>query len=86
MIRSVRAYLASLGYAVVVREQGWVECLLVREDERWFGQGLDEDDALRDARLHCDAFPAALPQEAPRHVRDRHDFRLLGYVRYILSA
>ena len=65
MIRSVRAYLASLGYAVVVREQGWVECLLVREDERWFGQGLDEDDALRDA------LGKALPSHAARSAFER---------------
>ncbi len=41
--------LAELGYDAIFREVGWVECLLVRDDEQWLGRGRDRDEALRSA-------------------------------------
>jgi hypothetical protein len=59
--RQVRLFLDSAGYGVVYREQGWIECLLVRgEAERWVGRGDDHDTAL----LH--ALSQAFPSQAAR--------------------
>jgi hypothetical protein len=58
MAADVRALLTELGYAVLFREQGWTECLLVRDAERWLGRGRDESEALDDA----------VRQAAPSHL------------------
>lgn len=55
-----RRWLADLGYAITFRSNGWVECLIRRDNERWFGTGGDEAEAFANA-LH-----AALPSEAAR--------------------
>jgi len=41
-----RRILESLGYRIAFRRQGWSECLVWREGERWLGQGGDENQAL----------------------------------------
>lgn len=57
----IRLFLDSAGYGIVYREQGWIECLLVRgEAERWVGRGDDHDTAL----LH--ALSQAFPSQAAR--------------------
>jgi hypothetical protein len=59
--RQIRLFLDSAGYGIVYREQGWIECLLVRgEAERWVGRGGDHDTAL----LH--ALSQAFPSQAAR--------------------
>lgn len=45
----VKSLLAELGYRVAYRRQGWTECLLARNEERWVGHGDDEIEALMDA-------------------------------------
>jgi hypothetical protein len=52
------ALLEELGYGVAFREVGWVECMLVREQERWVGRGRDDREALEDA-IH-QACPSSL--------------------------
>jgi hypothetical protein len=45
----LRALLSESGYHVAVRTDGWFECLLLRDSERWVGHGRDEAEALEDA-------------------------------------
>ena len=42
----LRAFLAQSGYRITFRSNGWTECLVRGGSERWWGQGLKEDDAL----------------------------------------
>lgn len=55
-----RRWLTDLGYAISFRSNGWVECLIRLDNERWFGTGGDEAEAFANA-LH-----AVLPSEAAR--------------------
>jgi hypothetical protein len=57
-----RAVLEGLGYTVCFRTQGWVECLLARAGERWFGAGVDASGAFADALAK--ALPSAVAQHA----------------------
>ncbi|MFO1077947.1 MAG: hypothetical protein U1E73_09515 [Planctomycetota bacterium] len=57
-------WLAILGYRTAFRNNGWVECLLWREHERWLGSGADETEAF------ANALQAALPSEAARRAFD----------------
>jgi hypothetical protein len=41
--------LGDLQYRVAFRTDGWVDCLVLRESERWVGRGLTEGEALDDA-------------------------------------
>lgn len=41
--------LGELHYHVAFRTDGWVDCLVLRDAERWVGRGLTEADALDDA-------------------------------------
>lgn len=43
------ALLSATGYKVCFRSAVWVECLVLRNGERWIGNGLSEDAALDDA-------------------------------------
>lgn len=45
---TTRALLESEGYRVLFREGAWCECLVSVADERWWGRGVDESDALND--------------------------------------
>ena len=60
MSERLASLFAEFGYGVVFRNVGWVECLLVRGDERWIGRGRDEEEALTDA-VH-QACPSHLAQ------------------------
>lgn len=44
----IKQFLGSLGYEILVRVDGWTECLVTGPDERWLGRGSDEGGALRD--------------------------------------
>jgi len=43
---ALRAFLVQSGYRIAFRCNGWTECLVRGGSERWWGQGLEEDDAL----------------------------------------
>ncbi len=48
-IPTLRRALTDAGYRIVTHREGWMECLIQGGDERWFGRGVDADDAMRDA-------------------------------------
>ena len=50
-------FLIDCGYRCFVRRNGWIECLISNDQERWIGRGGDEMDAVRDALAQM--FPAA---------------------------
>ncbi len=58
----LQALLASNGYVWSVRENGWYECLVANDRERWRGQGLTTKAALLDA-VH-QMLPSALARRA----------------------
>jgi|JRYL01.1.fsa_nt_gb hypothetical protein len=60
MVDHKMEWLASLGYEVLFRRNGWIECLLLHEQERWFGTGQNEREAF------ANALASALPSEAAR--------------------
>jgi hypothetical protein len=60
--RDLLDHLVTLGYVANYREQGFVECLLSRELERFVGRGVDREAALEDA------LRAAFPSAAARHL------------------
>src|SRR4051794_12664720 len=41
-------WLAENGYRIAFRRDGWVECLAIRENERWVGRGDDDAGAMAD--------------------------------------
>jgi hypothetical protein len=45
----LRDLLVGAGYRVLARTNGWAECFVQRDAERWEGRGLTEDEALDDA-------------------------------------
>ena len=45
---ALRSLLADAGYRVLFRANGWAECYVEREAERWEGRGRTEDEALHD--------------------------------------
>lgn len=55
-IEPVLRWLQENGYRVAFRDQGWVECLLWCDGERWLGRGADRDEAADDALRQ--AFPS----------------------------
>src|SRR5262245_60293195 len=58
---ALRALIIASGYELRFRENEWVECLLIREDEAWLGRGRDRSSALSAAvRLAC---PSSLARE-----------------------
>lgn len=50
-VSSSHDFLSQEGYRIATRYEGWVECLVARDTERWIGRGQDEDEALEDV-LH----------------------------------
>ena len=44
----IELLLRSLDYDVLFRTDGWVECLVAGNGERWMGRGIDQASALRD--------------------------------------
>ena len=65
----LRALLQECGYRIAFRVTGWTECLVGRGSERWFGHGLDEDDAL------ANALDKMLPSALARHMMTSHAAR-----------
>ena len=63
---ALRALLMEAGYGLLVRADAWCECFVHRDDERWVGRGITEDDALRDA------IDKLLPSHLARLLLDRH--------------
>ena len=70
---SVAAWLESLGYLVLEREDVWCECLLSAGPERWHGRGATRAEAFEDAlralfpsRAAREALASALAAAAPR--------------------
>lgn len=65
----LRVLLRAHGYEVALRENGWCECLVAREAERWTGRGTSPASALEDALAQM--LPSALarallrPREEP---------------------
>jgi hypothetical protein len=58
---ALRALFIASGYELRFRDNEWVECLLVRDDEAWLGRGRDRSSALHAAvRLAC---PSSLSRE-----------------------
>ena len=53
-------WLHELGYRTAYRHNGWVDCLIWRDTERWLGTGEDE------AQAYADALAKILPSEAAR--------------------
>jgi hypothetical protein len=45
----IRSLLLESGYRVLTRTNGWADCLIQRDAERWEGRGRTEDEALADA-------------------------------------
>jgi hypothetical protein len=45
---AMERWLAENGYRIAFRRDGWVECLAIREDERWVGRGDDDAGAIAD--------------------------------------
>lgn len=60
MTRTAQSLLERHGYEVRFASGEWVECLIVQQEESWFGRGLDREAALKDALRH--AFPSTLSQ------------------------
>lgn len=58
------AWLERLGYRVALREDGWLELLLCRGDERWIGRGIGRDEALDDVIRQL--FPSHAARAAAR--------------------
>jgi hypothetical protein len=46
---ALHSRLRSAGYELLFRGGGWVDCLVLRDGERWQGRGTTEEDALDDA-------------------------------------
>ncbi|MGM0575895.1 MAG: hypothetical protein ACQEXJ_09225 [Myxococcota bacterium] len=57
----LRKTLERFGYRIAIRRDGWTECLVSRDAERWVGHGVDLDEALQDAVRAM--FPSALGRE-----------------------
>jgi hypothetical protein len=55
-------WLVENGYRIVFRRDGWVECLAVRESERWVGRGDDDAGAIAD--LAAAMFPSFAARRA----------------------
>jgi hypothetical protein len=68
---ALRVLIIASGYEIRFRENEWVECLLLRDDEAWVGRGGDRSAALKSA-VHS-ACPSALARELLASRVDRMD-------------
>ena len=48
-LKVLEAVLSAAGYHFAVRTDGWTECLVQRQGERWIGGGHTESEAFEDA-------------------------------------
>src|SRR5262245_48762628 len=58
---ALRALIIASGYELRFRENDWVECLLLKDDEQWLGRGRDRVSALH-AAVHL-ACPSSLARD-----------------------
>lgn len=68
---ALRVLIIASGYEIRFRENEWVECLLLRDEEAWVGRGGDRSAALKSA-VHA-ACPSALARELIASRVDRMD-------------
>ena len=61
----VLRWLQDNGYRYAVRTDGWVECFVWHQDERWTGRGPTREDAVRDVLRRM--FPSAASRTLLQH-------------------
>jgi hypothetical protein len=69
----MRSLLVEAGYCVLLRTNGWAECFVQRDLERWEGRGQSEDEAFDDA------MGKMFPSHLARSLLDRHIIRPPAY-------
>src|SRR5277367_2500522 len=69
----MRSLLVEAGYCVLLRTNGWAECFVQRDMERWEGRGQSEDEAFDDA------MGKMFPSHLARSLLDRHIIRRPTY-------